>query len=479
MHFPGKTWTPHYIRWTAHGVIGEDMVRTPAKHRKADRLHKIAALRDRPGFDGERRAAEAALERIAAKPQRKAAKRYQLDAAFIRRLPKPDKGNRIYYDTEVIGLGVRITAQGHLAFVFNYRTRGGREGRYTIGACSDWSCSGARAEVKRLRHKVDQGGDPQLDVRELREAPTVADLIKRFETEHLVRRRASTAADYRSMIRIHIAPHFGEKTKVADVTFDDIDRLHRKITAAGHKRRANTVVAVLSKMFALAVRWGMRSDNPCKGVEKNTETTRKRYMSGDELLRLTKALAGYPDKQTANVVRVLLLTGCRRGEALSMRWADVDPTTGTWSKPASSVKQNEDHIVPLSAPARQLLSEISAQQIKTSKRRQLGEFVFPGAGKTEHVVELKRTWRRLCRSAGITGLRLHDLRHSFASQLASGGASLPLIGALLGHSNPSTTQRYAHLFDDPQRAAVERVGAVITAAGTPAKEATPIKRRGV
>ena len=164
---------------------------------------------------------------------------------------------------------------------------------------------------------------------------------------------------------------------------------------------------------------------------------RKRYLKDDELLRLTRALAAHPNRQAANIIRVLLLSGCRSGEAMAMRWADVDLAAGLWSKPASSTKQKEDHVVPLSAPLRQLLSEIQSEQ-KAGKRA-LGEYVFPGKGASGHYCELKGVWRKLCREAGIAGLRVHDLRHSFASELASGGASLPLIGALLGHSNPTTT----------------------------------------
>jgi integrase len=140
-----------------------------------------------------------------------------------------------------------------------------------------------------------------------------------------------------------------------------------------------------------------------------------------------------------------------------MRWDALDLAAGIWSKPASSTKQNKPHTVPLSAPARQLLSAIERS----------GEYVFPGPGTREHVVEIKKSWASILRRAGISGLRIHDLRHSFASQLASGGASLPLIGALLGHSNPLTTARYAHLFQDPQRAAVETVAANIVAAEAP------------
>ena len=136
-----------------------------------------------------------------------------------------------------------------------------------------------------------------------------------------------------------------------------------------------------------------------------------------------------------------------------MRWADLDLAEGTWSKLPSSTKQKEHHQVPLSAPVRQLLSEIWNEQVRNRSR---GEFVFPGSGDTGHRVELKKNWAELCAAAEITGLRLHDLRHSFASHLASGGASLPLIGALLGHANPMTTARYSHLFQDPQRAAVRK-----------------------
>jgi integrase len=196
-------------------------------------------------------------------------------------------------------------------------------------------------------------------------------------------------------------------------------------------------------------------------------------LSGDELNRLLAALAARPNQQVANVFRLLLLTGARRGEVLAMRWADIDLTSGKWVKPFSATKQKSDHEVPLSAAVRQLLAEIAAKQ-GGSKHKPLGEFVFPGAGAVRHVVEIKRAWRHLIKAARIDNLRVHDLRHSFASTLASGGASLPLIGALLGHSSAATTHRYAHLFDDPQRAAVERVGAIVAAAANGSEPKSPV-----
>ena len=403
----------------------------------------------------------------------------------LAKLPAPAKGNKVYYDgadKPVPGFGVRVTAAGHRSFVLTYRTKGGRERRYTIGdagGAGGWTIGEARIEARRLRKLIDEGGDPLGDIEAARQAENVRELCDRFESEHLrPRTRASTVLDYQSMIALHIKPALG-RLKVAEVTFTDIDRLHRKLTAAGYPYRANRVVAVLSKMFSLAVKWKMRDDNPVKGVERNKEFNRRRYLDGDELVRLTKALAKYPNQQTANIFRLALLTGARRGEVLSMRWADIDLTAGKWSKPPSSTKQKEHHQVPLSAPARQLLSNISDQQSGKHPKKSLGEFVFPGAGKTGHVAEVKRAWRWLCKSANIANLRIHDLRHSYASQLASGGASLPLIGALLGHSNPATTARYAHLFQDPQRAATEQVGAIIANAGKPPAEVVTLpKRRG-
>lgn len=281
--------------------------------------------------------------------------RERLADASVKKLEAPEKGNKVYYDTDVPGFGCRITAAGTKSFVLNYRTRSGRERRYTIGRFPDWSTTAARTKAKNLRRLVDDGGDPLGDLEAAREAPTMEDLIERFVTEHVTRKRSGTATDYKCMLNTYITPAL-KHLKVAEVAFDNIDALHRKITRAGHPYRANRVVAVLSKMFALATRWSMRDDNPCRGIERNIEYGRRRYLSGDELARLVKALAAHPDRQAANIIRVLLLTGCRRGEALSMRWADVDLSKGVWSKPASSTKQKEAHEAPLSAPARQLLS---------------------------------------------------------------------------------------------------------------------------
>jgi integrase len=398
-----------------------------------------------------------------------------LTDAIIKRLPLPERGSRKTYDARLPGFGVCATAAGWKSYILRYRPKGsGRERCITIGATNVWRLTEALAEAKRLKRIVDQGGDPLGDLQAERDAPTLSQLLARFEEEHFPRVRESTRQDYGRLIKNHVRPFFGDHAKVADVRFDDIDRLHRKVTDSAGPYAGNRVIAMLSKAFNLSIRWEWRESNPCRGVGRNPEHARRRYLSSDELARLTAALADHQDRQASDIIRVLLLTGSRRGEVLGMRWCDLDLGTGVWSKPAHKVKQGRDHISPLNAPARALLSGIREEQTKQFPN--CSEYVFAVRGGRDHRRSIKRNWAAILKAAGITGLRIHDLRHSFASQLVSSGASLPLIGALLGHSNPATTQRYAHLHDDPQREAVERVGSLIMNAGKEAKP--PTKLRG-
>lgn len=388
----------------------------------------------------------------------------------VRDLVPPAVGNRIVYDTEVSGFGVRVTAGGSRSFILNYRIKG-RERRYTIGAygVDQWTVAAARRRAGELRKLIAVGEDPLAERIEAREAPTVADLCERFEEEHLPKKRAATSRGYLALITNDILPELRNK-KVADVTFADVDALHRKITKRGARYQANRTVAILSKMFSLAVKWGWRGDNPAKGIERNAEDKRHRYLSGDELGRLTRALEEYPDQQAANIIRLLLLTGARRGEVQGARWADFDLTDGIWTKPGATTKQKTEHRVPLSLAAWQLLKAIR------EGAKEGAEFVFPGRGGESHRVEIKDQWADLCRLAGIEQARIHDLRHTYASVLASAGQSLPVIGALLGHTQPATTARYSHLFDDPLRAATERAAAIVT--GKPSAEVVPLRKEG-
>lgn len=373
----------------------------------------------------------------------------KLTDPIVKALPPPERGNKITYDAEVKGFGVRVTASGAKAFVLNYTTTRGRERRFTIGAFPEWKVAVARDEATRLKRDIDTGGDPLAELQTLRSAPTVADMCRDFIEQHLPKKRPATARDYKALIDKNILPALGRE-KVADIRFTDIDALHRAITKRA-PYAANRTIAVLSKMFSFAIKKEWRSDNPARGIERNTEQPRHRYLTPDELQRFTVALGGLKDQQAANIFRLLLLTGARRGEVQSMRWADIDLASEVWTKPASSTKQNRMHRLPLNGPTLVLLRALPQE----------GEYVFPGRGGDGHRVEIKAQWAAVLRAAGITDLRIHDLRHSHASLLAGAGLSLPIIGALLGHSSPSTTANYAHLMDDPLRAATEKVGNLV------------------
>jgi integrase len=395
----------------------------------------------------------------------------------VRQLDPPAQGNRITYDADVKGFGVRVTSAGARSFVLNYRASG-RERRITIGSFPDWSVKAAREEAKALKRRIDRGEDPMGDRHAERAAPTVEDLADRFEAEHLAKRRAATQTDYRSILRLYIRPELG-KTKVAEIRHTDIERLHHRIARTA-PYRANRTVAVLGKMFALAVKWEMRADNPARGIERAPEEKRERFLSPAEVVRLADTLTAHPEKTPANAIRLMLLTGARKSEVLGATWEMFDLEAGSWTKPSAHTKQKKEHRVPLSAPARALLQQMRAEAEeemrkarKLDPKPQLCPHVFPGIdGKP--LGDVKKSWAAICRKAEITGARIHDLRHTYASILASAGMSLPLIGALLGHTQAATTHRYSHLIDDALRAATERVGAIVGGAGQVSAEVVPM-----
>jgi len=371
----------------------------------------------------------------------------------VRNLDPPEKGNRIIYDTEVSGFGVRVTAAGTRSFVLNYRNSNGHERRLTIGTYgrNEWGVAAARKRAGELRKKIAIGEDPLAEKGDKRQAATVKVLADRYLSDYALKNEKRSVRDDKSMIANIIKPKLGSM-KVGAVRFSDIDRLHQNMRKTPY--RANRTVALLSKMFSLAIKWDLRSDNPAKGIDRYHEEPRHRFLSQAELKRLFDALGNYPNQTLANVIRVLLLTGARSGEVLNATWGQFDLKNGVWDRPSSHTKQKKHHRVPLSAPVIQILADMYDDAAKSD------DYVFPGKHPGKPLKELKSAWKKICKDADITGVRVHDLRHSFASILASTGFSLQMIGALLGHTQPQTTARYAHLFDEPLKEAVEKVGAI-------------------
>jgi integrase len=276
--------------------------------------------------------------------------------------------------------------------------------------------------------------------------------------------------------------------KVADITPTDVDRLLTKV-AAGRPRvwkksvkrikvpravksrgstpkpppktfkptpvRANRVGEVLRKMFSLAVTWKMRADNPTTSFRKRPETARERFLSFDEIQRLADALCANADQPAARIIRLCMLTGARCGEASTATLDQFNLDLAIWTKQAAYTKQRRVHRVPISH------EDVALIRLRGDAVPKGCAFLFPGDVPGPPVVDLKRIWERMRAQAEIPDVRIHDLRHTFASLLVSGGASLEMIGRLLGHTQIGTTQRYAHLIDSPLRAGVNAVGELL------------------
>lgn len=391
---------------------------------------------------------------------------------LVKGLEPPASGNRVVWDDRLKGFGIRVTAAGAKSFVLNYRNGDGSLKRLTIGTYgrAEWSVEAARKRAGELKKQIARGDDPLTERRRAREAETVADLCDRYIEDHLPRKRASSQRDDRAMIAKIIRPRLGAR-KVGSIRYTDIDNLHRSLRETPY--RANRVLALLSKMFNLAVRWHMRPDNPCRGVERHSEDKRERYLTDDERTRLLVAMQehaakGNQEAQTVRAFRLAMLTGARIGECLSANWTQFNLQSGAWTKPSAHTKQKKLHRVPLSAPALQLLSELQ----ETAKN----EWLFPNSKGDGPQKDYKGSWAAIIKAAKIEDLRVHDLRHSFASEGASIGLSLPMIGALLGHTNSQTTARYAHLLDDPLRTAAEAIGRRVAGSGKNSAEVASLKQ---
>jgi integrase len=398
------------------------------------------------------------------------------DSSARKALP-PTRGQLFLWDAEIKGFALRVTSGGAKSFVLDYRVDG-RQRRITLGNYPDWTIQAARAAAKAMKREVDQGHDPMGERQALREAPTMQDLWERYKNEKLSKKAERTQLDETSMWQKIILPRLA-KTRVADIKYNDLDDLHRDITRIRKTPvRANRTIEVLRGAFNLAIRWHWRLDNPAKGIQRNPEEKRERYLNKTDIMALARALNEQKEVASANAIKLLMLTGARRGEVLNATWDMFDLEHGIWIKPSAHTKQRRIHRVHLSGPAVELLKSIRAETTN--------QFVFSGAG-GKPLTDIKRTWSSACKAAGLTvqvpkrtrsgkavidksgspvmieqpNVRIHDLRHSFASILVSAGASLPLIGQLLGHTQTQTTHRYAHLFDRPMRDAAETVGVFV------------------
>jgi len=424
----------------------------------------------------------------------------------------PDPVERtFYFDTELKGFGLKFEPSGIGTFFVEYRAgAGGRTAtkrRLTLGKLGALAPDEARDLARVTLARVAAGEDPARIKIEARIAPSMAELCRRYladaEAGRIIGKggrpkKASTVLADRSRIACHVLPLLGHKA-VRDVTKADVERFLRDVAAGkthkapangrrgtahakGGKGTATRTVRLLGGMFTYAIEHGLRTDNPVRGVKLYRDGAKETFLGADELDRLGAALRlaetdGLPwttddaapgakhlprdiekrrtriDPFAAAAIRLLLFTGCRLGEILALEWAHVDMERGLLRLPDSKTGAK---VVVLGAPALDVLAKLP--------RVEGCRYVIAGASGDAPRKDLKRPWAMVTRAAGLDGVRLHDLRHTFASHGASAGLGLLVIGRLLGHADVKTTNRYAHLADDPLRRAADMVGAGLAAA---------------
>lgn len=406
------------------------------------------------------------------------------------------KDREILWDTELRGFGVIAHRSGQKSYVAQYR-QNGRSRRVAIGAHGRLTPDEARVQARILLGAVAKGADPIEERRAARAVRTFRELADEFMRLHVApKRKPRTYEEYKTLLDKRILPAIGGK-RLADIRRRDVARMHANMTDA--PLAANRAVAVISSVW----NWAARRDevtydaNPARGIEKNPERKSERFLTNDELARLGDALregetVGIEwrvdetkpnskhvpkvrrtklDPFAAAAIRLLILTGARMREMLHARWDWVDFERGMMHLPDSKTGKKP---VYLSAAALQILADLP--RVKGNPH------LFPGEKKGEPRADLRKPWAAVKRAAGLEGVRLHDLRHSFASVGAGASLGLPIIGKLLGHTQAATTQRYAHLDADPMRRAANAIGGRISRAMSgeepnPSRRAIAIGRR--
>jgi len=376
----------------------------------------------------------------------------RLTKRFVESL-RPDPAKETFaWDADVKGFGVRILRSGRKTFLFQYAI-GRRKSRVTVGVTDSMTTEDAREVARDLYARVKRGEDPAATIRQRRNAQTVSDLCDRFMAEHVETHcKPTTIGDYGNIIEKYIRPELGHLL-IADIRRADVAALHHRMH--GRKFQANRMVAVVSKMFNLAELWGLRPDgtNPTRHVKRYKEASRSRYLSDEEIARLWHTLDelerdGTYTPHQLGAFRLLLLTGCRVSEIQFLKW--------------EFVREDRFELPDSKTGARTIFLSDAAMEALFAIPRIVGNpYVVAGFCDGAAITDLEKPWRTIRARADIPDVRIHDLRHTFASVAAGQNVSLAIIGGLLGHKSTQTTARYAHLASRPLKSATNRVGDVI------------------
>ena len=359
------------------------------------------------------------------------------------------KVGKVIWDEKLRGFGARKqSANGSISFILKTRI-GGRQTIITIGRYGVLTIQAARAEALRLLGMISSGQDP-IEARDLQDF-RVYDVAKAWLERHVCNLKPSSSKRYECLVRDYIGPKLG-RIYVDKLTPQMVVRFH---DALGNKpRTANYCVSTLSSMWGWANKRGLINlENPCLGIQRYDEVKRKRYLTAPEIKLLAEA---FREEEQINpfavaAIKILIMTGARLGEILSAKWEWID---GDILKLPDSKTGAKDITLP--SPVLDVLASLP--------RLEMNPYIIVGKKSGQHMVNLRKPWMRIVKRAGVEHVRLHDLRHSFASFAVSSGASLTLIGGQLGHRSIATTQRYAHLSRDPVRHSTETTANIIAEA---------------
>ena len=363
-----------------------------------------------------------------------------------------DEKDAIFWDREIMGFGVRVYPSGRKIYVVQTRGPGGPK-RVSLGRHEQLTVDRARKQAAIVIDRIKLGGG---SVSKPPERPlTVAELAERYMEVHVAANcNAHTKGIYRGSLDNHILPVLGS-LPILSVDRSNVTALHYDLRDT--PRAANRALMVLSKMLSLAEAWGLAppGSNPCRYVRRYKEGKRERFLTEDEYRRIGCALRvleaeGPLRVRAAAALRLLMVTGCRLGEVLTLRWDDVDRKAGELRLRDAKTGAR---MVPLTPTAEAVLAGI----VRVSR----SPWVFPGKKPDRHLSQLTTYWHGVRERAAIEDVRIHDLRHSFASRALALGESLTMIGRLLGHTDVGSTARYAHLSQDAEKTAVARVGGSI------------------
>ncbi len=360
----------------------------------------------------------------------------------------------IIFDSDIPGFGARILPSGRRSYLVQYRV-GRSYRRISLGMHGVLTTDQARGEAIKVLGRVKSGEDPSAARKQARLEMTVSELCERMIEEHAVPHcKPNTVVGYRFYTKAYIKKPIGQ-IRVSQIQRADIAKFHH---ALRHKPyQANRCIQFLSKAFNLAEVWGLRADgtNPCRHIKKYKEPKRERYLSKNELARLGEVLRQCESEQletqsAVNALRLLLFTGCRLSEIMTLKWDYINFERAYINLPDS---KSGAKTVYLGAPALQVLSDV--------KRVKGNPWVITGARPGAHLTDLQHPWQRIRKRAAIEDVRIHDLRHTFASVAVAAGYGLPMIGKLLGHTQVQTTARYAHLAAEPMTAAADSVAGAL------------------